>query len=360
MKRIFLFILTCFIIAAGIYSAAFLPADTKEIIETKYNNWSGVIRIWVVEDSGITSWLNQCAAHTEKELDGIYINISEVSVGAILNYRVSGINPPDIIIYPSSLSPDASGLYPITASYPIKNGIPQTPYSAPILLRPRFWIHDRTSLPVLPGDMSDVSAACSQADLTVLVALSTGLRPLEGKSASLPGLDLGLGTDSSALSPVAEGIPCRIDPDIEICDNPRSLFIKGEVSAFIGGISDVLTLSGSYDIAVSLTGEYAYADEILLFSIIDKKDSRTEACLSYLDKLMTHGQASAARAQAFPAVTDASAWTGNPLLASAESGSEGLTWLYGTPASNSAAYQYIEGKITADEAIDIIITGIRQ
>jgi len=199
--------------------------------------------------------------------------------------------------------------------------------------------------------MYDVPAACAAEDAVALTALCTGLRQETASQAVLPGLDLGLTGEAETTPQPAGSISCRVSPDIITDESPIELFRSGEVKAFVGGIRDALRLT---DCAAAATGTYAYASDVIMYSIIEKGDGREDICREFLDILMTEGQTLAARAQAFPAVVGVSAWSGDPLLAGVEAASEGKIWLTGAYDSD-AAYLYIEGKITADEAARRII-----
>lgn len=352
MKKLFLLVAAVFCAVTGIFFSKKLPAETTEFTEKKYDAWAGVIRVWAEDGCDASGWLNTCAGIAEKKLDGVYINVQTVSAEAIRTYAESGVNPPDIIVYGGNME-DTSLLSPISAAYPLRDGIYQTAYAVPLLIRPRFWIYSTSVYDALPGDMYGVRAACAREDAVALTALCTGLRAAEGTKAALPGLDIGLGGDYKTEDAPAGDVLCRVQPDIIKEEDPVQLFRNGEADAFVGGIPDFLKLENC---AAALTGTYAYASEVVTLSIVKKDDGRGDACRVFLDTLMGEGQALAARAQAFPAAVGASAWDGDPLLAGIEAASEGKIWLTGA-YDDSAAYLYIEGKINADEAIWRIVGG---
>ena len=356
MKRLFLLAGAIFFAAAGIFVSKKLPAQTDDLIEKKYDQWTGVIRVWAADDAAAEGWLNSCAAITEKEYDGVYINIQTVSPSVISQCCDSGINPPDIIIYGNTVSSLPSFLTPVTAAYPLRSGLMQNSYSVPVLLRPRFWIYDAAAYDALPGDMADVSAACTEGDLIALAALCSGLRPSESSGATLPGIDIGLTGGTQATPAPAGTAACRAPEDILTDASPRMRFLAGDADAFIGGTGDLLICAEKTDAAAAATGDYAYASDVIMCSIINKNDSRAEICRAYLDTLMTEGQTLAAQAQAFPAIEGVSAWSGEYMLASVEAAYEGKIWLAGA-YDTGPVYQYIEGKITADEAIRRIVGG---
>lgn len=352
MKKLFLLATAIFCAVTGIFFSKKLPAETTEFTEKKYDTWAGVIRVWAEDSCGAAGWLNVCAGIAEKKLNGVYINIQEVSSETIRTYADSGVNLPDIIVYNNHI--DNTSLFsPITGVYPLKDGIHQSAYAVPMLTRPRLWIYNTSVYDVLPGDMYGVRAACSPEDVIALTALCTGARTAEGTKAALPGLDIGLGGDYKTEEVPAGDILCRVQPDIIKEKSPIQLFRKGEADAFVGGISDVLKLENC---AAAFTGKYAYASDVVMLSIIKKDDGRGDACRVFLDTLMGEGQALAARAQAFPSAVGVSAWEGDHLLAGIEAASEGKIWLAGA-YDDSAAYLYIEGTINADEAVERIVGG---
>ena len=353
MKRIFLLAGAVFCTLIGIFVAQKLPADNTELIEEKYDTWAGVIRIWVSESCGAGGWLEACSGIIEKAHDGVYVNIQVLPDDTIAAYASSGVNPPDILIYNNGLIDDFSLLAPIAAAYPLRSGIRQDTYAVPVLLRPRFWIYDQSAYGALPGDMGGVAAACAKTDIIALTALCTGLRPSEGIAAALPGLDLGLAGEAQVTPEPAGGVACRVATDIITDAAPRRLYTDNSIDAFVGGAEDALRLD---DCAATATGDYAYASEVIMCSITDKDDGRAEICRAFLDTLMGDGQTLAARAQAFPAVESASAWEGNHILASVEETLRGKIWLSGA-YDETPAYLYIEGKISADEAVKRIIGG---
>ena len=355
MKHSILFIFSCIFIITGIYSLKILPSDSAYLIEKKYSSWTGVLHVWVTKDTNSTNWLNACAAEFEKENPGLYINIEEVPLTAISNISKTNLTLPDIIIYPISLSPDTSSIIPVTRYYPLRQGIKQNPYATPILLHAKFWIYNTSSIEAFPTDTYDLKTTCNPEDLNSLVALCTGLRSENQAPQSLPGLDLGLNTDSAPPSISSGNIECRTGPNLTLSETPENLFISGQSSAFIGGIDDILKLPSSISYSAILTGDYVYTNSAVMFSILNKENPHTAACSAYLDTLMTYGQSITARARAFPAITGIAAWSGDIFLNTIEAALESRRWVLGISGTSNAAQLYIEEKISADNAMALII-----
>ena len=67
MKRMFLLIICALFVFAGLHSARTLPGDSGPLIGEKYDQWAGVLRVWVAEEAGPCvgsplPWLNRMAA----------------------------------------------------------------------------------------------------------------------------------------------------------------------------------------------------------------------------------------------------------------------------------------------------------
>ena len=203
MKRMFLLIICALFVFAGLHSARTLPGDSGPLIGEKYDQWAGVLRVWVAEEAGPCAgsplpWLNRMAAILEKQRPGVYLHLQTVPAEAIRNREDDGLVPPDMIVYPAGLLTSDRGLVEISTSAPLRQGQPRRGKSLPLLMNACAWIYDTAALPVLPANLQKVPAACSPANLNALAALCTGLRPEEDEKAPLPGVDLGLEGEAAA------------------------------------------------------------------------------------------------------------------------------------------------------------------
>lgn len=370
MKRIFAVLLLAAAVVLGVRALDGLPADNAPQVREKYDTWSGVLRVWVCADwqvgtGSLERWLNTCAAAFEKSQNGVYINVQLVPADAIRQFQTTGINPPDMIVYPPGLLESADGLYPFSVPADFKPGLetvggaPEARHAAPLLTDAHLWIYHPGKYKTLPADMADVSAACRESDLPALVCLNAGLRPAEGQARTLPGVDIGLSGGPTA-TPLPEGtIACRVGEDFLISEAAYDLYKNGEVDAFVGDLSDILRISQRHDWAGAVTGTAAYADDLALISIVQKGGPRAEEraalCESYIGALLYQGQALAAKAGALPVVRGAGAYAGDPALFPVEAALENLEHIcppaFGTRDMAAPGRAYAEGKLSADEAL---------
>jgi hypothetical protein len=367
MKATVLFVSLCLICVLGICAFSALPRDSTPIIQEKYSGWAGVIRIWVCDDMSIdpAAWLGACAARFEKSHEGIYVNVQTVPAQALTGLRESGINPPDMIVWPVGLLEDSAGLYELTGEYPLRAGLDISRYAVPVLTGAHTWIFDTGAYSALPSDMYDVPIACRSDDLPAMVALSTGLRVGETAESALPGVDLGLSGERTA-TPAPEGtVECRASQNLIVSDDARALFKSDEAAAFVGDLSDIARLGDDAAWQVCVTGEYTYVDEMALCSIVSREGAaaaeRRSLCEDLLSLMLGEGQLLAAKAGAMPAAAGVTAHSGDAVYSAVEAGLDGLYCLcppaFGSAAAPAEPGLYVEGKITADQAAERMAAG---
>lgn len=367
MKRAFLLIICAFFVFAGLHSARTLPGDSGPLIGKKYDQWAGVLRVWVAEDTGPCAgsplpWLNRMAAILEKRRPGVYLHLQTVPAEAIRNREDDGLVPPDMIVYPAGLLTSDHGLVEISTDAPLRAGMPRQGMALPLLMNACAWIYDAAALPVLPANLQKVPAACSPANLNALAALCTGLRPEEGEKAPLPGMDLGLEGAAAATQRPAGSVACRVSPELSITESPREAFASGTAQAFVGDLRDLAKMADASGWAYAVTGEWAYVTEALCCSVLARQDetaaARQRLCQEYIEILLTEGQTDAARTGAMPVAVSASAWSGDPLLAGFEAALDEKRCLcpdfFGNPPDQEQALRFIAGEISADEAAEAL------
>lgn len=371
MKRILAVLLLVAAVVLGVRALDALPADNASKIQEKYDTWAGVLRVWVVEDwqvgtGSLERWLNTCAAAFEKSHEGVYINVQLVTENAVGNFLTTGINPPDMIVYPPGLLETANGLRAFTISADFQTGFESVGlyedarYAAAVLTDAHVWIYNPGKRKTLPADLFDVAAACKEVDLPALICLNAGLRPAEGTTRVLPGVDIGLPGGPTA-TPEPEGtVLCRVGPDFLVSDAAYDLYNAGDVDAFIGDLSDILRVSRRSDWAAAVTGTTAWTDDMALVSLVgreeeDHADERAALCEVYITSLLTDGQALAGKAGALPVVRGTSAYAGDLSLASVEASLENMRHIcasaFGTCDFAATGYAYVAGNLTADEAL---------
>ncbi|MGI6240135.1 MAG: hypothetical protein ACOYI5_10995 [Christensenellales bacterium] len=376
MKRLFTVLLLLFSIWIGVRAFRVLPADNSEKVRVKYESWAGVVRIWVCEDwqvgtGSIARWLNACAELFEKSHNGVYINVQLVSADAVRNFLTTGINPPDIIVYPPALLPSADGLRAFSLNATFRPGMEaigayeDARYAAPVLMNAHLWVYSASAFKHPPPDLYDVAAACRESDLPALVALNSGLRAAEGESRALPGVDIGLSGGAAATPEPAGSVACRVGADFMVSDDARALFSSGEVSMVLADLKDLSRITSKTEWQTAVTGTSSYIDDYALCSIVSRDDAHADARAAlaeqYIALLLSDGQPLAARAGALPVVADAIAYSGDILYSAIEAGLENKRIVcapaFGAPPDHAAARAYLEGRLTADEALTQIVAG---
>lgn len=371
MKRVLAILLLAAAVFLGVRALDGLPADNAPEVRKKYDTWAGVLRVWVVEDwqvgtGSLERWLNACAAAFEKTRDGVYVNVQPVPAEAVRNFLTTGVNPPDVIVYPPGLLDSADGLraFSVQADYiPGLDGVGtygDARYAAAVLTDAHVWIYNPGKLKSLPADFYELAAACRESDLPALVCLNSGLRPAEGTARVLPGVDIGLPGGPTA-TPEPEGtVACRVGPRFLVSDAAYDLYKAGDVDAFVGDLSDILRVSQRADWAAAVTGAVAYADDMALVSLVsrdgDRADERAALCEAYVNLLLSDGQTLAAKAGALPVARGAGAYVGDLALAPVEAALENMVHVcapaFGTRDDAAAGYAYAAGTITADEGVE--------
>lgn len=356
MKNALSFLLICSIAILGICAFCSLPKDQSGIVKEKYNDWTGVIRIWVQNDikTNPAQWINTCSTEFERSRKGIYINTQSVSPSAITSFRDTGINPPDIIIWSAGLLDSADSLSEITGEYSLRPGLEQSPYAVPLLTDAYAWIYAGS----LPADMQGTPVACSENMLIPMTALSTGLRTGESHETILPGVDLGLSGDIQKAEKPEGNILCRASSALAITEDSAARLKSGDVSAIVGDISMISALCGE-GFSAAVTGNFACTGAPVLFSIVEKDVSAAEErralCEDFLTYLLTEGQEKAHLAGAMPASDNITAHAGDPILSHMEAQLAGLKCIsppyFGSAPANEKIRLFLDGKITADKAL---------
>ena len=248
---------------------ASLPGDTGPLIREKYDGWSGVLRLWVYEGwaANAVGWLNRAISAFEKEHEGVYIQARKVDAAALRDFAVSGVDPPDMILFPPGLLDGPEALVAVGELPELRPGLAGCAdgYAAPVLMGGYAWVYDRQALDGPPGEEDTVLCAPAGAYSSPPAAymlLLTGTREAEVELEA-PGLDLGLPASAEAgkASPVNE--------------DAYGAFTRGEVPALAAAQADVRRLTAlaetgrGPDWTAAATGEAMLADQLLLLGIVD-------------------------------------------------------------------------------------------
>ena len=249
MKRslhILALILSFALVLAFFHISQRLPGDSGELVEKKYNSWTGVLRAWICSnwrcEGSVISWLNRCAALFEEDYPGVYIEFTTVTEQAMNEIPASNLRPPELLLF------------------------------SPGVIEPPFLIELRGTLPVCMGGYTWVinTALCETIPDTLIHlpddagrSFTRAAEGLAGTTAEIefadPGIDLGL-TASTTVHPSLDA------------------FINGELPALIISQYELATLirlreaGKGPDWHCVPSGSYMYADQLLLGAVTPQHD----------------------------------------------------------------------------------------
>ena len=129
---------------------ASLPGDAGPLIREKYGGWSGVLRLWIYEgwEANAVPWLNRAISGFEKGHEGVYIQARKVDAEALRTFASSGVNPPDMILFPPGLLDNPEALAAVGELPALRAGLAACAkgYAAPVLMGGYAWVYDRQAL----------------------------------------------------------------------------------------------------------------------------------------------------------------------------------------------------------------------
>lgn len=361
MKRMLIFLLVCALGLSAAWAMKTLPADESGLVREKYAGWTGVLRVWVladweIGDGSIESWLNFCANGFEKSRSGVRVSVKAVDERAMREMRESGVNPPDIVIFPPGIFSTDEYFRDIDVKSELRRGLWDGGRAVPIAVSVCAWAWSAARLTALPGDMAAVKCACPAKNLGATVCLSSGLRPEEGAGRSIGGVDLGLAAESEPQKTPEAGVKCTLGEGFSVDDRAINMLKSGEIDAAVADMHALASLAED-GFAISLTGSAAYADSAAFAAILDKDSPSAPECARFVDYILADGQTSVSRAGALGAAEGAWAWQ-NTYLSPLEISAAGMEFIAPAPFSdaerftaNVAAGGFITGEITADAAL---------
>lgn len=347
-----------------------LPAQTSALVQEKYTSWSGVLRLWIYEgwDANASGWLNRAIASFEKQNSGVYVQPRYVDAAAIVAFASSGVNPPEMILFPPGLLSNTDDLMELGGLPMLKNGLAESGdgYAVPVLMGAYGWAYNRLMLDGLPATWEGVELACAPATEFVglpaaLTALCSGVTNIEP---ALPDLDLGLPVS-------ADIVECRLPEGFALCETAYSDFINGRAAAIPVTQKDVRrlrTLSDAGrgpDWVVSAAGNAMFADQLLFFSVVDwpreDQTDRQALCLEFLALLLSEDtQSDLDTTGAFPVIETGAIYANSMGYAALETASSmpllvpnafTKNW---RDASERVAQEFIAGRISAQEGLSQI------
>ena len=342
---------------------ASLPGDTGPLIREKYDGWSGVLRLWVYEgwEANAMGWLNRAISAFEKEHEGVYIQARKVDAAALRDFADSGVEPPDMILFPPGLLDGPEALAAVGELPALRAGL--------AAMRGRIrraGVDGRLRLGVRPSGAGRAAGrggyrrsarppGPTPPRRRRYMLLSTGTREAEVELEA-PGLDLGL----PASAEVGKASPVNEDA--------YGAFTRGEVPALAATQAEVRRLTAlaetgrGPDWAAAATGEAMLADQLLLLGIVDwpREDiaGRQALCREFLLHLLdAETQAALDTCGALPVIEGLSVYGGEngyaaleaaaslPLLIPPVFGDEGQETL------SAVSEAFLNGEIDAAEGL---------
>ena len=307
------------------------------------------------------AWLNSAISAFEKGHDGVYIQARKVDAEALRAFADSGINPPDMILFPPGLLDSADGLAEVGGLPALRAGLAGCAdgYAVPVLMGGYAWAFDRQALEGAPAEGDAIACASAgehSSPPAALMLLSTGEREAEVEIEA-PGLDLGLPVGAA----VREGATV-------LSEDAYGAFTRGDVDALVATQADIRRLTAlseagrGPDWAAVATGEAMLADQLLLLGIVDwpRTDiaGRQELCREFLLHLLnTETQAALDTCGALPVLEGLALYGGRngyealeaaaslPLLIPPVFGGEGQGMLSGVSEA------FLSGGIDAAEGL---------
>ena len=277
---------------------AALPNDTAPLVQEKYASWSGVLRLWVYEgwEANAITWLNRAISSFEKAYSGVYIQARKVDAEALRSFCTSGVNPPDMILFPPGLLESADGLAPLDEPPALREGLAACGggYAVPVLMGGYAWAYDRQALDSPPQEAGDATLACAPAGEysslpAALMLLLTGEQGAEIELEA-PGLDLGLPVSVDRDEAQPSTLPA-------LSEDAYAAFSRGEVDALPVSQAQIRRLKAlseagrGPDWTAAATGEAMLADQLLLLGIVDwprdDLEARQELCRAFLAHLLS-------------------------------------------------------------------------
>lgn len=302
VKRMLYLLFAVFAAIGAVFAVKMLPPDNRALVAEKYSGWSGVLRVHVFDvfdESGLTAWLNACAAKFEKAHNGVYVQITQAD--DIHAVRQPGLRVPDAVLFSPGALEHADGLVPLTEPLPVRESLHTSYYAVPVAAGGYAWaVQEEGEVIALPADDSLHSWSAAA------LALSTGEAESLPEEIELPGIDLG-------LPAIAQGAPSYIEES----ETPFSDFVSGRAKAMPVTAREIARLKSLSDQGrgpewtIDALSEFTFTDQLALFAVPDCPDAdaaeRRALTVEFLHCLLSEEcQTNLTKRNAFP-VTDAPA-----------------------------------------------------
>ena len=326
-----------------------LPLDNRPLVAEKYAGWSGVLRLWVYEgwqpgSGSLAGWLNRCIARFERRHPGVYIQPQSVDIGAISEFRDSGILPPDMLLFPPGALDGPAGLCPLSTPDALRPELARcgawgnSCFAVPVAMGGYAWAWNAALVDGVPASWRDCDATLAVPEPeawrrwdAALLALCAGRRAdgpaPQAPEAALPDVDLGLAAamtpePASTPAPQSGGVCCRLPADFAFDADAWRRFANGEAAAMPVTQREVRRLQALSDQGRGpdwrlSVGGAAFTDQLLCLALVEKADADEPRalCRAFMDWLIgDECQGALCEAGAFTVTGAAGRWeAGDPL-----------------------------------------------
>lgn len=309
-----------------------LPSTSEGIASKMYENWAGVLRVWVCSgwqpgNGSLVPWLNNSFAQFERQNPGVYVQAQTVTAQALASFASGNINPPDALIFaPGMLTAPADllaldGYEQLLAPLQGVGGV----YAQPIAMGGYAWAINTRLIsgppvgeielpkPTKKGDSYYMIQSPADGDFiswsSALLSLLLYVPESDAQDVAPPvgeGIDLGLDVseleqiDTKIERPIDSGelvlsLPRELPQDFGATDSALNDFRSGCIAAIPVTQLEIKKLeqladSGRVPDYQILAGIASFSDQLALFAITDCPRSdltqRQALCAKLLDLLL--------------------------------------------------------------------------
>lgn len=305
-------------LSAAVLWARHLPLPRGDALNEQGQTWCGVLRMWVCEGwepgaGSLVPWLSAASSSFERKHDGVYVQITPVTLQTMRSFNYAAENPPDLILFhPGAFdSPDdllkTEDNPPLNASLHGYGG----GYALPVAMGGYALIDagsGKESPLIVPTDAGALSYSAATAALLVGDPVwEDGTAAPRGQY----GVDLGLPSETQA--PILELAAQRREivpaPGSARAENAYAQFTRGEISQTVVTQREIRKLQllddagRAPDWRVRVVGE-TFSDQLALVGVVDiARDDlaeRQSLALAFRDFLLSDAQQAAlAKVRAF-------------------------------------------------------------
>lgn len=317
LKKVCVITLLAALIGA-VFWARDLPLPREGALEEQRAGWCGVLRMWVCEgwepgSGSLVPWLNAASEAFERGHDGVYVQITPVTLPTLRSFNYAAENPPDLILFHPGALDSPEDLLKTEENPPLNASLQRYGggYALPVAVGGYALAvsGDAGDSPLtVPLDADALSYSAATAALLAGDAVSE-----DGEAAPRGQYGVDLGLPSPTQAPTAERAPRRREmipaPGSARSDSAYARFARGEVCRTVVTQREIRRLqllddSGrAPDWRVLTVGE-VFTDQLALVGVVDIERNdlaeRQALAVAFRDFLLSDArQAALAKVRAF-------------------------------------------------------------